>query len=143
MKTLTDRKVPPQYHSKISLTLSLHSTNHILGSCEGHIESNQNREARDTSHQVHSDIVLWDHYKDGRPSGGDSWEEHSVGWYLWQKGRNRESQELELEEEKCSRVEGDYSSPYPPPPLPKTLQYKPPVPLYKGLHWSQDWNSLE
>ena len=83
METSTDCKVPRQYCSKISLTLSLHLTNCILKSYEGCIEPDQNREAHDTSHQVHSDIILQDLCKDDKPFVGDSWEECSVGQYSW------------------------------------------------------------
>ena len=42
--------------------------NCILRSCKGHVKSNQNREAHDTSHQFHSNIILQDLCKDDRPS---------------------------------------------------------------------------
>ena len=73
--------------------------NHVLGSCEGRIKSNWHREACDTSHQVHSNIVLQDLCKDDRPSVGDSWGECNIGWYSRGKERNWESQELEPEVE--------------------------------------------
>ena len=62
----------------------------LTGSCKGHVKPNWNREACDTSYQVHIDIILQDLCKDDKPSIGDSWEEHSIGWYSWQKGRNQE-----------------------------------------------------
>ena len=117
--------------------------NCILGSCEGHVEPSWHREGHCTSHQVHSDIVLWGLGKDAKLSWEDSWVEHNTGQYLQWKEQNQRLQEPGPEVVKRSQVEEDHSSPYPPPPLLRTPQYKPPVPRYKGPHCSLDQNPLE
>ena len=69
--------------------------------------------------------------------------EHSIGWYLRQKGQSQEKQEPELEAATYSQAEGDCSSPCLLLLPQGTPQYKPPVPQYEGPHCSQDRNPPE
>ena len=69
--------------------------------------------------------------------------EYSVGRYLQQRERNPETQELEPEAERSSRLVEDRSSLDLPQPLPRMPQCEHPVPWYEEPHCFQDWSPLE